>query len=60
MLAELREDNIALARAMRVAHVVCDKHGDIASASLLESFIGETESRAWFLYEIGHVAPART
>ena len=60
MLAELREDNVALAKAIRVAHAVCDEHGDIASASLLESFIDEAESRAWFLYEIGQVAPART
>ena len=59
MLAELREDNVALAKAMRGAHAVCDEHGDIASASLLENFIDEAENRAWFLYETSHVAPAR-
>ena len=60
MLAELREDNVALAKAMRGAHAVCDEHGDVASASLLENFIDETESRAWFLYETSHVPPARS
>jgi starvation-inducible DNA-binding protein len=53
MLAELREDNFALAAAMREAHVTCDDHGDVASASLLENWIDETERRIWFLFETG-------
>jgi starvation-inducible DNA-binding protein len=53
MLAELREDNQALGGRMREAHVVCDEHGDVATASLLEVWIDEAERRVWFLYEAG-------
>ena len=53
MLAELREDNQALAGRMRQAHVVCDEHGDVATASLIEVWIDEAERRIWFLYEAG-------
>ena len=52
MLAELREDNQALVGRMREAHDVCDEHRDIASASLIEVWIDETERRTWFLFEI--------
>jgi starvation-inducible DNA-binding protein len=51
MLAELRDDNLALAASMRDAHEVCDDAGDVASASELENWIDETERRAWFLFE---------
>ena len=51
MLAELREDNVELVKRMRVTHDVCDEHGDVASASLIENWIDEAERRAWFLYE---------
>lgn len=51
MLAELREDNTQLAHNLKAAHDVCDEHGDVASASLLENWIDEAERRAWFLYE---------
>jgi len=51
MLAELREDNNALAHRLREAHEVCDEHCDIATASLIEVWIDETERRAWFLFE---------
>jgi starvation-inducible DNA-binding protein len=51
MLAELREDNKQLTRNMRVLHEVCDEHNDVATASLLENWIDETEQRAWFLFE---------
>jgi starvation-inducible DNA-binding protein len=53
MLAELREDNQRLVTAMRETHDVCDEHGDVATASLLENFIDEAERRVWFLYEAG-------
>lgn len=56
MLAELREDNIQLAARMREAHGLCDEHGDVASASLLENWIDEAEGRAWFLFEAGQDA----
>jgi len=51
MLAELRDDNKMLAKKLREAHDVCDKHEDIATASLIEVWIDETERRTWFLFE---------
>ena len=51
MLAELREDNKTLAGSLREAHNVCDDHRDIATASLIEVWIDETERRTWFLFE---------
>jgi starvation-inducible DNA-binding protein len=51
MLAELREDNKAMAASLRAAHTVCDEHNDSATTSLIEIWIDETERRTWFLYE---------
>jgi starvation-inducible DNA-binding protein len=51
MLAELREDNQTMAARMREAHGLCDEHGDVATASLLEVWIDEAERRTWFLFE---------
>ncbi|WBL80002.1 DNA starvation/stationary phase protection protein [Bradyrhizobium xenonodulans] len=51
MLRELMQDNKQVAAAMRKAHEVCDEAGDVASASILENFIDETERRTWFLFE---------
>jgi starvation-inducible DNA-binding protein len=51
MLAELRDDNKQLVAAMREAHAVCDENNDVASASLIEVWIDETERRTWFLFE---------
>jgi starvation-inducible DNA-binding protein len=51
MLAELRDDNEQLAARMRETHGVCDHHGDVASASLLENWIDEAEQRIWYLFE---------
>jgi starvation-inducible DNA-binding protein len=51
MLAELREDNAQLAIRLRSAHSLCDEYGDVATASLIENWIDETERRVWFLYE---------
>jgi starvation-inducible DNA-binding protein len=51
MLAELAEDNKALTTRLRQAHNVCDKHRDVATASLIEVWIDETERRTWFLFE---------
>jgi starvation-inducible DNA-binding protein len=51
MLAELRRDNTEMAKNMRAAHETCDDAKDAASAGLLETWIDETERRAWFLFE---------
>jgi starvation-inducible DNA-binding protein len=51
MLAELRDDNKDLVGRMREVHNVCDEHGDVATASLLEVWIDEAEKRVWFLFE---------
>lgn len=51
MLAELQEDNRSLVRHMRATHDLCDTHGDIATASLLENWVDEGERRIWFLFE---------
>jgi starvation-inducible DNA-binding protein len=51
MLAELRDDNIELTARMRETHSLCDEHGDVATASLLEVWIDEAERRVWFLFE---------
>src|SRR5579862_3935573 len=51
MLAELREDNKSLAARLREVHDVVDELRDIATASLIENWIDETERRTWFLFE---------
>ena len=51
MLAEIRYDNQRLVLGMREVHNLCDEHGDIASASLLENWTDEAQRRIWFLYE---------
>jgi starvation-inducible DNA-binding protein len=52
MLRELREDNLELTRNLRSAHQLCEKYNDVATASLIENWIDETEHRTWFLSEI--------
>src|SRR5258707_10380567 len=56
MIAELRDDNAMLTRNMREVHSLCDQHGDVATASLLENWIDESEKRIWFLFECGRHA----
>jgi starvation-inducible DNA-binding protein len=51
MLAELRDDNKQLVTSLRETHALCDEHGDVASASLIENWIDEAERRTWFLFE---------
>ena len=51
MLRELMSDNKKLIEAMRGCHEVCDKYGDVATASILENFIDQAERRTWFLFE---------
>ena len=52
MLAELSLDNQQLTRSLRATHEICDQHNDVATASLIEVWIDETERRTWFLSEI--------
>ena len=56
MLLELMEDNKKVVHAMRGAHKLCDDHEDVATASLLEVYIDETERRIWFLFEASRTA----
>jgi starvation-inducible DNA-binding protein len=51
MLGELRDNNKQLTANMREAHGLCEKHDDVATASLLEVWIDEAERRTWFLFE---------
>lgn len=51
MLAELREDNKTLAARLREVHEVTSEHNDVATTSLIENWIDETERRTWFLFE---------
>jgi starvation-inducible DNA-binding protein len=51
MISELRDDNKELARRMRETHGLCGEHGDVATASLLETWIDQAERRTWFLFE---------
>jgi starvation-inducible DNA-binding protein len=51
MLAELCADNQRLTRALRAAHAICNEYKDVATASLIENWIDETERRTWFLFE---------
>lgn len=51
MLAELADDNRRLVGFLRAAHVVCEDHDDVASTSLIETWIDQAERRAWFLFE---------
>ncbi len=59
MIAELREDNKELAARLREAHELCEEHRDIATASLIETWIDETERRTWFLFETARTGTPR-
>jgi starvation-inducible DNA-binding protein len=52
MLSELFADNRQLTAFLRSAHEVCERHNDVATTSLIEVWIDETERRSWFLGEI--------
>jgi len=52
MVRRLMEDNKAIAASMREAHTACDATDDVATTSLLEDLIDETERRTWFLFEV--------
>jgi starvation-inducible DNA-binding protein len=52
MLAELRADNLELVRLLRQTHEVCERHRDVATASLIENWIDQSERRTWFLSQV--------
>ena len=56
MISELCDDNQQLTRSLRAIHEVCDHHNDVATASLIEVWIDESERRTWFLAEISQEA----
>jgi starvation-inducible DNA-binding protein len=56
MLTDLLANNQELIKYLRATHDVCGQHNDVATASLIENWIDESERRAWFLYEILHRA----
>ena len=58
MLAELCEDNKTIVMRLREAHNVCEDHKDIATTSMIEVWIDETERRTWFLFEAGRPVDA--
>jgi starvation-inducible DNA-binding protein len=51
MMSELSADNLELTRSLRFTHQICDQHSDVAGASLIETWIDQTERRTWFLAE---------
>jgi len=57
MLAELRDDNRELGRHLRLLHSLCGEHGEIATASLVQSWTDEAETRTWFLLEATRATP---
>ena len=52
MLTELCDDNAHLTGFLRAAHELCARHNDVATTSLIEVWIDQTERRTWFLAEI--------
>jgi starvation-inducible DNA-binding protein len=56
MLVELMQDNVAVAKSLREAHGLCDDYEDVATSSLIEQFLDETEKRTWFLFEAARAA----
>jgi len=52
MLLELLTDNQQFIQFLRIAHELCDRHRDVATASLIENWIDQAERRSWFLAEI--------
>jgi starvation-inducible DNA-binding protein len=51
MLQELLADNRSLAGSLRTTHSLCEQHSDVATTSLIENWIDETEQRCWFLIQ---------
>jgi starvation-inducible DNA-binding protein len=60
MPRELMEDNMQVAAAMRKAYELSDEYEDVATTSLLDNFINETERRIWFVFEASRQAGDNT
>ena len=56
MIGELCDDNQQLTRSLRATHEVCERYNDVATASLIEVWIDESERRTWFLAEIAQAS----
>ena len=54
MILELAADNQRLIEFMRQSHELCDQHNDVATTSLIENWIDQTERRVWFLSEVAN------
>jgi len=52
MFSELSADSQELTRSLRSTHEVCERHNDVATTSLIETWIDQAERRTWFLSEI--------
>jgi starvation-inducible DNA-binding protein len=59
MIAELRQDNKTLGARLREAHDLCNEHRDVATTSMIENWIDETERRTWFLFETARAGTPR-
>jgi len=51
MLRALRDDNVQLISYMHEVHDLSGSYGDVATTSVLETWIDEAERRVWFLSE---------
>ena len=52
MLGELLADSRSLTGFLRATHETCGRHKDVATTSMIEVWIDQTERRTWFLAEI--------
>ena len=52
MLSELHEDEQRLVLSMLAVHSLCGDANDVATASLLENWIDQSQRRSWFLFEM--------
>ncbi|MGD1893001.1 MAG: Dps family protein [Cyclobacteriaceae bacterium] len=51
MLLDLMNENKEMAARMRAARAALSEINDVATTSLLEEYIDQTEERTWFLFE---------
>ncbi|MBB3764868.1 Dps family protein [Sphingomicrobium lutaoense] len=51
MLAELRDDNLAMVESLRELKDIADEARDHATSAVIDEWIDAAEERAWFLFE---------